>query len=845
MKLINTKSYDMLLEILNKIAAGDTSVTIEADAKGNMGELLQPLVTIAERMAEYESILDAVPFPIHVTDNDMNWTYMNKAFEKLMIDQGVVKQRKDGYGKACCNAGANICNTKDCGIKQLQKGKADSYFDWCGMSCKQDTSYLKNRKGENAGYVEVVTDLTSIIRVNEYTKIEVDRLAMNLDLLAQGNLDLNLNVSEADEYTKDTKENFIKINNNLTKVKSALTLLIDDAEMLTEAAVNGELKTRADASKHEGEYRSIINGINNTLDAVIEPLNYAAGYIEKMSNGDDLEIIQKDYKGDFKVLVDNLNKVRESLYTLIDETVTLAGAAVEGKLTVRGNVNRLKGGYGIIVKGMNDLLDAIEGPLAESEIVLNKMSVNDYTIQMNGQYKGTFAEFANTINMVRSRLLSVQDAFERVSLGDTSRLEEFEKLGKRSENDRIMPACAAAMRSIRNVIDEANRLANAAINGELGVRGNEDRYEGSYREIIEGLNRTMQAVVEPLQEASLVMNEMNKGNLTTSINGDYKGEYNKFKSDLNTTIESFNEVLSNINEASIQVFSGAKQISESAQLLSEGSTEQASAIEELTASMEQISVQTKQNASNADEANNLSTAAMKDAENGNIQMKDMLKAMGDINESSSNIYKIIKVIDEIAFQTNILALNAAVEAARAGQHGKGFAVVAEEVRNLAARSANAAKETTVLIEGSIKKVEDGTKIAHDTAEALDKIVDGVAKAASLVGDIAIASNEQAVAISQVNQGIMQVADVTQTNSATSEESAAASEELSSQAELLNDMVGKFNLKNSMSSSHAGSQELSSDVIKMLDSMADRKSGKRTAMGSDRKIHLSSTEFGKY
>ena len=251
--------------------------------------------------------------------------------------------------------------------------------------------------------------------------------------------------------------------------------------------------------------------------------------------------------------------------------------------------------------------------------------------------------------------------------------------------------------------------------------------------------------------------------------------------------------MSEISAASSQVLSGAKQISTSAMDLANGASEQASSVQELNASVDLISQQTNQNAENAENANELSNRSTQNARDGNEDMKKMLESMMQIKESSSNISRIIKVIQDIAFQTNLLSLNAAVEAARAGEHGKGFSVVAEEVRNLAARSQTAATETTGLIEDSIERVETGSEIAESTAEALDVIVNNANEILQIINSISTSSKGQAEAISQVSIGLQQISNVVQSNSAVSEETAAAAEELNSQAELLQELVTYFKL----------------------------------------------------
>ncbi len=306
-------------------------------------------------------------------------------------------------------------------------------------------------------------------------------------------------------------------------------------------------------------------------------------------------------------------------------------------------------------------------------------------------------------------------------------------------------------------------------------------------------------ISKPLKKVVLAADKISEGDLDIvdfdfKIDNDTKDEVAILGKSFREMADRINEAITEINNSADQVAIGSNQLSLAGQTLSQGATEQASAIEEITSSITQVAAQTKDNAKNSNEVNHLAVGLKGKTVLSNEQMKEMIEAMDEINEASSNIAKIIKLIDEIAFQTNILALNAAVEAARAGQYGKGFAVVAEEVKNLAAKSAAAAKETAAMIDKSIQKVDIGTEKANKTAHDLNSIAEDIIKVSQLIEGISIASNEQSVGIEQINKAIDEVAQVVHTNSATAEESAAASEELSGQAELLKQEVKKFNLK---------------------------------------------------
>ena len=678
-------------------------------------------------------------------------------------------------------------------------------------------------------------------------------IARTLDMISRGDLSVTVTrLGESDEITP-----------SLSRTVDSLQGLVAQMQLLSDAAVEGQLSMRGDVSMFDGGYRDIVAGVNATLEAVIGPLTTAAHYVDAISKGEIPAKITEEYHGDFNTLKTNLNVCIEAVNALVADTKLLSANAIEGHLSTRADATRHHGDFRKVVEGVNATLDAVVDPLRvssdvlagigkglipkkiamgykgdfaeiekslnncidgleglkEGAFVMSRLAVNDLTHTVKGNYEGIFGDIAKAVNETHDRLSYIVAMVEEVSQGRMTQLEKIRAVGRRSEEDELLPSFIRLYENIGRLTAEVITLSGKATDGNLAARANTDGLEGEFLKMVAGLNSLLDMIIRPVEEGRAIMEKMAEGDLTARVTGDYRGDHARLKDSINSVADSLERALKDVAEAVSAAASASNQISSSTEELAAGTQEQTSQAAEVAGAVEEMAKTILENSRNASETANVAKEAKVNAEAGGQVVADTVKGMRRIAEvvgqsaetvkelgkSSDQIGEIITVIDDIADQTNLLALNAAIEAARAGDQGRGFAVVADEVRKLAERTTKATKEIAGMIKkiqqdthGAVtsmrvgtQEVESGIALADKAGVALGDIVRISQRVTDMVSQIAAASEQQSSASEQISKNVEAISSVTSQSAGGTQQIARAAEDLSRMSDNLQRLIGRF------------------------------------------------------
>jgi methyl-accepting chemotaxis protein len=550
----------------------------------------------------------------------------------------------------------------------------------------------------------------------------------------------------------------VKYATDVTAQKLALNAMLADATMLTKAAVEGKLATRADASKHQGDYRKVVEGVNATLDAVIGPLNVAAKYVDDISKGTIPAKITDNYSGDFNAIKNSLN------------------ACIDGL-----------------------------GGLLEATAVTQRMAVNDYTKQVDGNYVGIFADLAGGINGVQERIHHMTKSIKKVSQGNLEDLQEYKKVGRRSEQDELVPSLIAMMENLGALVADAEMLSKAAVEGKLATRADASKHHGDFRKVVEGVNETLDAVVGPLRDMAETISTLADGDLTVRMTKNYAGDFKDSTEAVNKLSKQVHAAIQQIASNTSSLVSSSEEMTAVSQQMASNAEETATQANVVSAASEQVSKNVGVVATGSEE---MQASIREISKSANESARVAKNAVGvaettnhtisKLGDSSVEIGKVIKVITSIAQQTNLLALNATIEAARAGEAGKGFAVVANEVKELAKETARATEEIGQKIEAiqgdtkaAVQAIGEITGIINQINDISNTIASAVEEQTATTNEIGRNVHEAAKGTGEIAKNITSVAQAAQETTTGANDTQKAARALSDMASQLQTLVAKF------------------------------------------------------